>query len=347
MTWLHEHDHARAGKPWFLCASFSRPHFPLTAPRRFFDRYWPNGVTPPKTGPGDTHDHPMTRGMRAGFHTDEIGSEEAMRARAAYFACVDYLDEILSDFLTLLDADGFLENTIIVYTTDHGELAGEHGLWWKNSWHEAATRVPWFIQTPEHRSGAIAPRDVDTPVSLADLFPTLAGLCGVETPSDIDGIDLSNSVIDSGEPAQRPVFCDALTPRWGAGTEFRMVRDGTWKYVAFRNAPPILIDLESDPYEQHSLAGTADASVEAKDAERRLAKIVAESIDFDDVEAERLRDEQLTKEHALRIKPGYRNMYLLADGRLIDADREIYEPPVLSDDPATTFADFPGRDRSE
>ena len=106
---------------------------------------------------GDSADHPMTRGAIAGFRTEEIEGAEMMKARAAYFACVDFLDEMLGDFLAVLERDGLLDNTVIVYTSDHGEMAGEHGLFWKNTWHEAAARVPLIISTPAHRRGSPTP----------------------------------------------------------------------------------------------------------------------------------------------------------------------------------------------
>ena len=208
LAWLREHRHANPGQPWMLLASFSRPHFPLTAPRRFVDRYYPSGVTPPRMlRGGDSAEHPMTLGAIRGFRTDEIGEEEMMRARAAYFACVDTLDEILGDFLALLDRDGLLENTLVVYASDHGELAGEHGLFWKNTWHEAASRVPLVFSLPEHRNGRLAPLEIAEPVSLADLFPTFCGLTGLPSPDDVDGLDLADAV--------RGDVCGALRDRPG------------------------------------------------------------------------------------------------------------------------------------
>ena len=105
----------------------------------------------------------MTVGAIEGFRTEEIAEDEMVKARAAYFAAVDFLDEILGDFLALLDRDGFLDNTVIVYTSDHGELAGEHGIWWKNTWHEAATHVPLIVSLPEHRNGNLDAREIRTP----------------------------------------------------------------------------------------------------------------------------------------------------------------------------------------
>ena len=167
VAWLREHAHTNPDQPWFLCASFSRPHFPLTAPRRHIDAYWPDGVTEPKVhAAGDAYDHPMSVGMREGFKADAIDHDEMMRARAAYFANVSYLDEVIGDLLLRLDADGLLDDTIIVYTTDHGEMAGEHGVWWKNGWYEACTRVPFIISLPEQREGVEPARVVTTPVGL-------------------------------------------------------------------------------------------------------------------------------------------------------------------------------------
>jgi choline-sulfatase len=348
IAWLREHEHRRDA-PWFLTASFSRPHFPLTSPRRHFERYWDTDadeptdrLTEPPVGfEGDTTDHPMTAGAREGFETDEIDHHEQQRARAAYFACIDYLDEILGDLLATLDREGFLDDTIVVYASDHGELAGEHGLWWKHTWHEAAARVPFFVQTPAHRSGDRDPAAIETPASLADLYPTLCGLTGVDYPADLDGVDLSTAVETGAEPDRGPVFCDNLMPRWGEGTEFRMIRDGDYKYVGFRDAPEILFDLSADPLEQENLAPAAEG--EDADALDRMRSVLAETMDFDAAEEERLRDEQaLAENHRLAIPKGTRNAYHMPDGTVVDADTPLYRPHVLTEDPDVAFDDYPG-----
>ena len=333
VAWLREQTASNPDTPWLLNASFSRPHFPLTAPRRHFERYWPAGITSPKVGrTGDSAQHPMTEGMAKGFQVDEIGPDELLKARAAYFACVDFLDEILGDFLALLDRDGLLDNTIIVYTSDHGELAGEHGLWWKNSWHEAASRVPWIVSLPEHRRGELAPSVSDTAASLADLLPTLCGLTGVPTPDTARGTDQATVVRGGTEPTRRrPVTCQALTPRWGAGTEFRMMVIDNLKYVAFRDAPDLLFDLAADPLEQHDLSLTHPRAAE-------LRACVLEGFDFDLVEASRKAGETALKEqYSTSVKPRTPNQVRLGDGRLIEADRALYDPEVVTDDPRREF----------
>ena len=340
IAFLREHRHRNPGQPWFLCASLSRPHFPLTAPRRYFERYWPEGITRPKTGrTGDTVDHPMTLGMAKGFKVEDIEDDEMMKARAAYFACVDYLDEVIGDMLASMNRDDLLENTIVIYSSDHGEMAGEHGMWWKNSWHEGCTRVPFFLQLPEHRSGEIKPSRLRTPSSLADLFPTVCGLCGVESPADLDGVDLSEAIRRGSEPESRAVFFDALIPRWGKGTEFRAVRDGKYKYVGFRNAPELLFDLEADPLEQKNLA--TEITGEAGEALERFRRLVEETMDFEAIDGEREADVERARDASLSIPRGTGNTYILPDGRLIDADGKLYTPDVLAEDPSNVIADWP------
>ena len=339
ISFLREQTATEPDKPWFLCASYSRPHFPLNAPWRHLKKYWPKSVTPPKVGrTGDTFEHPMTLGMRKGFDTDRIGEEEMAKARAAYFACVDYLDEILGDMLAVLEKDGLLENTIVVYTSDHGEMAGEHGGWWKNTWHESSTRVPFIVQTPEQRSGKMPAYQINTPVSLADLFPTLCGLTDVDAPADLYGMNLSDAIKSGNEPNRGMVFSDTLNERWGKGTAFRMVRDGKYKYVAFTDAPELLFDIEADPLEQHNLADNATGD-DAK-ALVKLREFVKQSIDLKNIQAWMQADSKLKNAYP-KIKDRVLNVYELPDGRLIEAEHLLYNPNVLATHASDLLVDAP------
>ena len=330
VSFLREQSAAEPDRPWFLCASFSRPHFPLTAPGRFLNRYWPGGVTPPKVGrTGDSAFHPMTIGMAKGFRTEEVSEPEMMKARAAYFACVDYLDEILGDLLHLMERSGLLENTVIVYTSDHGEMAGEHGMWWKNSWHEAAARVPLIIQTPAQRRGDSPGVSLDTPVSLADLFPTLCGLADIEAPDGLEGRDLSEAVTTGSEMPTEPIFVDNPLPRWGEGSEHRVVRMGRYKFVRFRGMRPhLLFDLEADPLEQRNLLEGGTETEQA--VGRQLIALVDSTWDFDAAEAQRQRDEEVLRRNSLREgSRGHGNCYKMPDGRVVAADTPLYRPTVV------------------
>ena len=155
------------------------------------------------------------------------------------YACCEFLDECLGDLLALLERDGLLENTIIVYTTDHGEMAGEHGQWWKSSYYEAAARVPLIIKNGE-QSGRIT-----APVELNDLFPTLCASAGIPIPDNLDGADMTNLMAGDTDGWRDT----AITEYWANQTTgpMRMLRTSHYKYVAFPEDEPILFDLKCRP----------------------------------------------------------------------------------------------------
>jgi len=340
VSWLREHR-ARSDDPWFLTASFSRPHFPLTAPRRHVEQYPPGDVPEPPVGDeGDPADHPHVESRRERYRLEEFDDEQLRQARAAYFACVSFLDEVLGELLGTLEAEGFLEETIVVYVSDHGDMAGEHGLWWKGTFFEGSAGIPMLIQTPAQRRGDAPGRRVETPVNLVDTFPTLCGLTGVDAPGDLDGVDLAESVRTGTEPDRGPVFTDSLG---GGDHSFRMVRDGRWKYVGFRDAPELFFDLETDPHETRNLAPDAEgAAAEALD---RLRGLVGDTVDFQAAVRQREAASEAAADYELGIPPGTGNAYVMPDGRLIDAASPLYRPDELADDVSLVFEDWPGGER--
>ena len=339
LAWLREQRHRAPQQPWLLYASFSRPHFPLTAPQRFIDRYTDTHIPPPPVRQsGDSANHPMTIGAIRGFRCEEIEESEMMNARAAYFACVDFLDEMIGDFLALLQRDRLLDNTIIVYTSDHGEMAGEHGLFWKNTWHEASARVPLIVSTPAQRSGTQDAGEVTTPVSLADLFPTFCGLGAAALSSELDGLDLSDVIngTENNTLAERTaVITESLAPRWGRGTEFRMARSDRYKYVAFRGCDDLAFDLREDPNEQVNLL---KRSYLPPDIEKLRETTLA---GFSFGQTEQVRIEQtarLKREFPARVSCQTPNQILRGDGLLVEADAPLYAPIVISNDVEHDFS---------
>ncbi|MFB6219569.1 MAG: sulfatase [Halobacteriaceae archaeon] len=330
LAWLRRRAHDSTD-PWLLTASFSRPHGPLTAPERHLDAHPPDEVPMPETWPSPL-DHPAA---------PEAGDRESMlERRGAYLACVEFLDEVLGDLLAALDREGFLDDTIVVYTSDHGDMAGEHGAPGKCKPFEDSVRVPLHVQTPAHRRNEAANR-VETPVSLIDLFPTLCGLAGVEAPDGLDGVDLSSAVRTGAEPERGPVVSDYLTPSFGF-PEFRVVRDGDYKLVCYRDHPDLLFDLAADPEETENLVPDATgADAEALD---RLRAFVDRTLDFGVAEAIRRRDEELLPEHALPTGTrGLHNAYHRPDGRVVEADTPLYAPHVIAEDAERIYPDYDGK----
>jgi choline-sulfatase len=340
VAFLRETRQKDPDKPWFLCASFNRPHYPLNAPDRFLARYPQDKISEPRVpASGDSYEHPVSLAIRKGFDVDRIDQNETMRARAAYFANVSYFDEIIGDMLMRLDASDLLENTVIVYASDHGEMAGEHGTWWKSGWYEACTRVPFFVSTPEQRRGKQPPQRISTPVSLLDLKPTFAGLAGVDA-GVVSGVDLCASITGKGLPPDRPVICDHFNSRWGKGTLFRAVRQGQYKLITFQDFHPLFFDLASDPDEQYNIFGSAEGLAAAE--RDRLVALVKDNVDFDTILKEQtVRQAILAKQFPLDSFAYLPNQYTLRSGRVIEADQTLYRQGLVTDAADSFFSDFP------
>ncbi len=307
-------------QPWFLLASYSRPHFPLTVPKRLFDKYWPHNVDMPNIPPGHLEQtHPFAKGLRDNFKTEDIPEEETRKARAAYYACCEFLDECIGDLLALLERDGLLDNTIIVYTTDHGEMAGEHGQWWKSSYYEAAARVPLIIadRREENQLG-----HVPSPVELNDLFPTLCARADVPIPNGLDGADLTQLMAGNAEDWRNT----AITEYWSNQSTgpMRMLRTSRYKYVAFPEDESILFDLETDPDEFENLAGKA----EYRQLEAGLDEQLMAAFSWEAVEQQKAEDRERSKTFAEPWGRGTPNQYTLPDGRVVDAETCLYRPSV-------------------
>ena len=286
---------------------------------------------------GASFDHPVSALIREGWSSERIDHAEMMTARAGYFACVSYLDEILGDLLTRLDSSGLLENTVIVYTSDHGEMAGELGTWWKSGWYEGCCHVPMIVSLPEHRNGTLAAARFDTPVSNLDLIPTFAALAGAEPESRLTGIDLGPAVRGEGMLPDRPICCDHINARWGEGTEFRVVRWRNWKYVGFRGYDDLLFDLDNDPCEAVNLIGQAP-----QDVEKRLRKVALDDVDYGRIDhLVTVEQPRLKAAFPLDKSTAMPNQFLLPEGKLVEADTALYAPVVLSTHPETLFADWP------
>ena len=309
--------------PWFLVASYARPHFPLTAPPRFFRHYWPDNVEMPRaeiTSLDENHPFPKTH--RALFETSHTTQLETKRARAAYFASCTFLDQIIGDLLTLLERDGFLDNTMVLYTSDHGEMLGEHGQWWKASYYEGASRVPLVMFDPSLPESL--GRRVEVPVELSDVFPTLCKRANIPPPEHVDGQDLSPLMGGSDRDGRGTAVTELFWPQ--ATGHMRMIRKGCLKYVVFPEFPAMLFDLASDPHETRDLSGLDEYRQDQEELHDRLMT----GFSWLEVRRQIEIDSRRTEEHAARWGRGTPNQYQLRDGRVIDAEKGLYPPSVVS-----------------
>ncbi len=169
-----------------------------------------------------------------------------MRARALYYGMVTYVDEEFGRILKKLDDLGLRDNTIILYTADHGEMLGDRGNWYKNSFYDGSASVPFIWSFPR-----ALPRGkvVRTPAMNMDIFPTLCDLCNLAKPPGLEGSSLLPVLKGSDDGRAR----HALSENYRSGFAGRMIRTARWKYFFYTNGEEYLYDMEADPGEELNL----------------------------------------------------------------------------------------------
>jgi choline-sulfatase len=239
-------------RPWCLTVSFTHPHDPYVARRQYWDLYDDCPALDPQIGPlpFDKHDPHSQRLLEAcDHHAFEITPEQVRRARQGYFANISYVDDKIGEIMDVLKRTRMDDNTTIVFLSDHGDMLGERGLWFKMCFFEGSVRVPLMISTP-----GWSPRQVDTPVSTLDVTPTLCSLAGLDITALkrwTDGEDLSGLAQQSTGRSPVPMEYAAE----GSIAPLVAIRDGRYKLTICENDPPMLFDLETDPNERYNLAG--------------------------------------------------------------------------------------------
>ena len=185
--WVLERCAKQKDRPFFLAVGFFRPHTPYVAPKPYFDRF-PAAQMPVVQGVKEDQADVPTAALASSKREQEAMTDEQRRLTLqAYYASISFMDANVGRVVAALDRLGLADNTVIVFTSDHGYHMGEHGLWQKMSLFEESARVPLLIVAPGvSKKGAV----VKSPVSHVDLFPTLAELCGVQAPANLQGQSL-------------------------------------------------------------------------------------------------------------------------------------------------------------
>jgi choline-sulfatase len=237
------------GRPFFLCLSYNRPHFPLRPPRRLWERYWPDRADTPRLHPDHPAElHPFMRHHRRFYGVEALSEEDVRRARAAYYACVEFVDQHVGLVLAAVDRLGLRDSTVVVYLSDHGEMYGEHGMWRKSTFYEEAVKVPLIVRHPRAGGGGRLPDLVE----LVDLVPTLLECAGVPGRDHLDGRSLVAHLLGRAAPGGEFVISGYYSR--SVPGPMRMVRRGPWKYCWFADARPSLFNLDDDPHELDDLA---------------------------------------------------------------------------------------------
>lgn len=246
-------DHSRNGQPFTLMVAYGVPHFPhQTAPEEFKAMYPPEKIQLPPNVP---------RAMQA----------RARQEAQGYYAHCTALDKCIGDLLGTLAETGLATNTIVVFSSDHGEMLGSQGvvpLQKQVAWSESA-RVPFLVRVP-----GLGGRTVQTPITTPDILPTLLGLVGVRIPGSVEGEDLS-SLIRSGRDEDRAALYMSVSPFTSGvppdqSKPYRAIQTSRYTYVRSLEGPWMLFDNERDPYQMNNLIGQPEHASLIRELDARL-----------------------------------------------------------------------------
>lgn len=296
--WLRQRGRAPAmASPFLLVVGYAAPHCPFVAPPEDF-AHAARRIGPADLPAPDLGVHPWLAQMRRRAGVDPPPPrQDQWRARVAYYGLCRFLDRQVAAVLAALTAAGLADDTIVVYTSDHGEMLGEHGWWWKSTFYEGACRVPLLIAGPPLPLPAGRPNAVGANVSLLDLGPTLLDLAGLPPLPGVSGRSFAG-FLRAPAPTAWPdrVFAELA----GAGgpehpvQPQRMVRSGPWKYVYYHDAGETLHHLADDPHELRDVA--ADPQMRPVVAELRAAALAG----WDPVAIERRLATELAERQLIR-----------------------------------------------
>ena len=266
-------------RPWCLTVSFTHPHDPYVTRQKYWDLYQNCGHLLPQISDlgYDNQDAHSKRIFDANdWRSYDISEQNIKDSRQAYFANVSYLDDKIGEVMEALRNTDQEQNTIIVFTSDHGDMIGERGLWFKMTFFEGSSRVPLMISAP-----SMNPVRVDTPVSTIDITPTLADLANVDLSEVLPWTDGESVMgLANGDARTSPVLMEyaaeaSYAPLVG------IVKDG-WKYVQCELDPPQLFNLAIDANELNNLADNPDA----KDTLDELKRIAGQRWNMQEFDAQ-------------------------------------------------------------
>lgn len=267
----------RSDKPFFFLAGYIAPHFPLIVPERYYAPF--KGKIPmPVIPPGHLNNLPLNyKHLRSGFGMTSVPEDIVRRGRELYYGLTYWVDDQIGRTLAALKQSPAADNTVVIYTTDHGENMGEHGLWWKNCMYENAARVPLIVNWPQRWKGGQRRAGA---CSLVDVMQTVADMGGARCGEDWNGTSLCRWMDDASASWKDLAVSEYYAHNIASG--YAMLRSGQYKYV-YHTAPDEkhapqreLYDLKADPDEFTNLATQPEQKVRVEQLHAALVKELGE-----------------------------------------------------------------------
>lgn len=252
-------------KPFLLATGFVRPHYPMVAPRPFFDRYPHSKIEVPHVPMDDLDDIPPQgiSGSNSKKNGLEKYPENQQRMWSGYYASVTFMDQQVGRILDELDRLGLADSTAIVFTSDHGYHLGDHTFWQKADLHEQVTRVPLIIASP-----GINPGRTSSLVQLIDIFPTLCELAVVPVPESVEGVSLVPVLNDPAKVVNREVY--------SFNGDHLALRSDRWSYMRYADGTEELYDMQTDSNQFTNLVKNSTHVETVVDLRQRMDRWIAE-----------------------------------------------------------------------
>ncbi|MEN6385323.1 MAG: sulfatase-like hydrolase/transferase [Phycisphaerales bacterium] len=245
----------KSDKPFFMISGLLAPHYPLIVPDEYWEKY-KDKIPMPKMPQGYIDSLPLNyKHLRSGFGMTDVKPETVKKGRELYYGLVEWMDSEVGKILRALKDNGLEDNTIVIYTSDHGENMGEHGLWWKNAMFNTASRIPLIISYPKRWKGS--QRRLQT-ASLVDLTRTIADLGQAEFPKDWDGDSMVDWLDNSNYKWKDFAVSEYYAHNIASG--YTMIRTADYKYVYHtpsdkaHKSQTELYNLRKDPDELSNLS---------------------------------------------------------------------------------------------
>jgi choline-sulfatase len=307
--WLQIHKSAHEDQPFMLSVHFDKPHFPIKPPKKYFDKYHGRLELP---GIPENYIESTVPFIKKAIAHNETGHHYGtdfdiqLKALEAYYGCVEWVDDAVGRIVETLDYLGFKENTIVIYSSDHGEMGGEHGTWQKTLFFDAAARVPMIIRWPGKVKAGIRTGEI---AGLVDMFPTICEAAGLDIPTTCEGISLIDHLKENKALDREGIFSESAVLRAteNAGC---MYRTGQWKYCYYIDGTEELYNLYKDPDEFVNVA------LDNPEMTAEFRKTTMEFWKPDEYAARLARTPIMSKEK--HFYP-YSNQFITGDGKILDA----------------------------